>query len=190
MNEAMGYRGADYRIVPADQGHCDLLLPIELAAGALFPDEDVPPPLKAIGIPASAHRRAAEDGRLLVALAAPSGSPAGSEGMPVGFAHLTIVDGCAFVFEIDVHPDHGRRGVGTRLMRAVEEWARARKYPAVTLTTFRHLPWNAPFYARLGYREIPEADLTPGLRGQLGHEAGNGLAPSKRVAMRLALAPG
>jgi GNAT superfamily N-acetyltransferase len=94
------------------------------------------------------------------------------------------------IFEVDVHPDHGRRGVGTRLMRAVEDWARAKGFAAATLTTFRHLPWNAPFYARLGYREIPEAELTAGLRSQLDQEAGHGLERSKRVAMRLTLGPG
>ncbi|HET9950521.1 MAG TPA: GNAT family N-acetyltransferase [Candidatus Eisenbacteria bacterium] len=185
-----------YRIVAAAAEHCDRLLPIELASASIFPDEDVPPRLKVFGIPASMHRRAAEEGRLWVALAAPAApalraeSRGGSGETPVGFAHVTMVDDNPYVFEVDVHPAHARRGVGTRLMRAVESWAREKGFGAVTLTTFSHLPWNAPFYARLGFREIPEADLTPGLRAQLAREAANGLDPAKRVAMRLPLVGG
>ena len=169
-----------YRIALASRDHADLLPAIELAAAALFSDEDVPPRLKRLAIPVRMHRRAADEGRLWVAAVETTNTP-------VGFAHVTILDGEAHVFEIDVHPAHARRGVGTRLMRAVAEWAAARGYAAVTLTTFRHLPWNAPFYAKLGYREIDEADLSPGLREQLAREAANGLDPAKRVAMRLTL---
>jgi GNAT superfamily N-acetyltransferase len=179
-----------YRIVPAAAEHAEILPAIEFAAATLFSDDDVPPRLKAFAIPAQMHRRAAEDGRLWVALALPAESRDGGDEVPVGFAHATIVDGEAFVFEVDVHPAHARRGVGTRLMRAVESWARAKGFAGVALTTFRHLPWNAPFYARLGYQEIADPDLTDGLRKQLAQEALNGLDPTKRVAMRLELGPG
>ncbi|MGE5176990.1 MAG: GNAT family N-acetyltransferase [Hyphomicrobiales bacterium] len=184
-----------YRILVAEPRHAEFLPAIERAAAALFSDEDVPKRLKELAIPEAMHRRAAEEGRLWVAVVEEGGGPgAGSgaaspaPGTPVGFAHVTILDGEAHVFEIDVHPAHARRGVGTRLMRAVAEWAAVRGYAGVTLTTFRHLPWNAPFYARLGYREVATGDWTPGLHAQLQREAANGLDPSKRVAMRLTLA--
>lgn len=169
-----------YQVLVAEPRHAEFLPAIERAAAALFSDEDVPKRLKEMAIPEAMHRRAAEEGRLWVAV--------GEDGTPVGFAHVTILDGEAHVFEIDVHPSHARRGVGTRLMRAVAEWAESRGYEGVTLTTFRHLPWNAPFYARLGYREVATGGWTPGLHEQLQKEAANGLDPSKRVAMRLTLA--
>jgi hypothetical protein len=63
-------------------------------------------------------------------------------------------------------------------------WAEERGYLAVTLTTFRDVPWNMPFYARLGFEEIPAATLTPALRSVLEDEARRGLDPARRVAMR------
>ena len=60
----------------------------------------------------------------------------------------------------DVHPDHGRRGLGARLLRAVLDLARARGCGVVTLTTYRDLPWNAPFYARHGFAEVAPEDWT------------------------------
>jgi predicted N-acetyltransferase YhbS len=86
--------------------------------------------------------------------------------------------------ELDVHPDHGWRRLGTRLVRTVCEWASVRGYRAVTLTTFRDVPWNVPFYARLGFEEVPGALLSPALRAILEDEAKRGLARSRRVAMR------
>ena len=77
------------------------------------------------------------------------------------------------------------RGVGRALVHHVAEWSRASGFETLTLTTFRHLPWNAPFYASVGFAEIPERDRGPELREALAKEATNGFDPSKRVAMRL-----
>ena len=30
----------------------------------------------------------------------------------------------------------------------------------MTLSTFRDLPWNAPFYRTLGFRELPRKQMT------------------------------
>ena len=110
-----------------------------------------------------------------------------ASGLPVGFALVTIVDGSAHLHEMDVHPDHGRRGLGTALVGAVVEWARGKRFSCVTLTTFRHLPWNGPFYRRLGFEALSPAELTPGLARLLDQEVRDGLDGSKRVAMRLDL---
>ena len=66
--------------------------------------------------------------------------------------------------EIDVHPDHSRRGVGTRLVLHVCEWAAGQEYQLVTLTTFRDVAWNMPWYARLGFAVVPPERLSTGLR--------------------------
>jgi len=119
---------------------------------------------------------AQHDGRLWVARA---GAAA------VGFAHVEIIEPNAIhLDELDVHPDHGRRGLGTRLVKAVCEWAQARGQLAVTLATFREVPWNMPFYARLGFAEIPTDALTPALRSVVENEARRGLDPARRVVMR------
>lgn len=42
-----------------------------------------------------------------------------------------------------------RQGLGTALLEAVCSWAKARGFPAVTLSTFRDVPSDGPFYRRL-----------------------------------------
>ena len=104
---------------------------------------------------------------------------------PVGFAHLKVLDPeVIHLEEIDVLPEHGRRGIGTQLVKAVCRWAAANGYHYVTLTTFRRVPWNMPFYARLGFEEIPETELTPSLRSIIAAETRRGLNPELRVPMR------
>ncbi|HEY8516093.1 MAG TPA: GNAT family N-acetyltransferase [Candidatus Binatia bacterium] len=108
---------------------------------------------------------------------------------PVGFALLEELDGNAHLHEIDVHPKHGRRGLGRALLATVIKAARERGYPAITLTTFRHVPWNAPFYASMGFRVLGERELPDALRALLRAEVERGLPAKERVAMRLRLTP-
>jgi len=104
---------------------------------------------------------------------------------PVGFAHVKVLEPrAAHLEEIDVHPEHGRRGIGRRLVTAVCEWAAREGYASVTLTTFSDVPWNMPFYERLGFGVISPALLSPALRSLLDNEARRGLDPARRVAMR------
>ena len=76
---------------------------------------------------------------------------ADADDRPVGFALATVLGDAPHLEELAVHPEHGRRGLGRRLVAAVVGWARARGAPTLTLSTFRDVPWNAPFYARLGF---------------------------------------
>jgi GNAT superfamily N-acetyltransferase len=103
---------------------------------------------------------------------------------PVGFAHVEIIEpGAAHLEEIDVHPDHGRRGLGTQLVRLVCRWATDNTFQSVTLTTFRDVPWNMPFYSRLGFEVIAPARLSPALRAVVDDETRRGLDPGRRVVM-------
>ncbi|MDP1554166.1 MAG: GNAT family N-acetyltransferase, partial [Hyphomonas sp.] len=61
---------------------------------------------------------------------------------------------------VSVHPEHGRRGLGAALIRRVFQDAADRGLKTVTLSTFRDLPWNAPFYRTLGFRELKRRQLT------------------------------
>ena len=103
---------------------------------------------------------------------------------PVGFAYADVLDGALQLEELDVLPAWGRRGIGRALVAAVVDEARARGLAAVTLTTFRDVPWNAPFYAALGFRVLAEAEISPGLAALLAMEARRGLPRALRVAMR------
>jgi GNAT superfamily N-acetyltransferase len=102
----------------------------------------------------------------------------------VGYALVDVVDGLAHLEQLSVRPEFGRRGLGTALLAHVCGWARDQGRHAVTLTTFREVAWNAPFYARNGFRIIEEPELGPELRRVRDDEATHGLDPTIRVCMR------
>lgn len=93
------------------------------------------------------------------------------------------------VWELAVRRGLQGRGIGTRLVRAAIDAAAAAGLPAVTLTTFRDLPWNQPFYARLGFATLRPDELNVRLQAILAREASLGLPAARRCAMRLGIAP-
>jgi len=102
----------------------------------------------------------------------------------LGYAWVEIVDGHTHLEQLSVVPERGGRGIGTQLLDAVADWARARGDTEVTLTTFRHIAFNMPLYERRGYVEIPTDQRPPGLVELMGEEATHFLDPTTRVAMR------
>ncbi len=106
-----------------------------------------------------------------------------AESEPVGFALVTILDGQPHLNELDVIPEHGRKGIGTRLLWTVCGWARDAGYASVTLSTFRDIPWNAPFYERHGFRVVDPAHLLPEHRELVTAERARGLRTDLRVVM-------
>ena len=57
-----------------------------------------------------------------------------------------------WVNSLIVQQAYARRGVASRLMAAVEEWARGRGAELVMLQTWADSPESVPFYERIGYR--------------------------------------
>jgi GNAT superfamily N-acetyltransferase len=164
-----------YKIAAARASDLPLLPAIELAAATLLAGH-APAAVLAETTSAADFEDAQQRGELWVALA---------DDVVIGFAHVKILEpGIAHLEEIDVLPEHGRRGVGSRLVVSVCQWAEARGYSFITLTTFRDVPWNEPFYERLGFQEISPDELSPALRLVVEDETRRGLDPSRRVAMR------
>lgn len=87
------------------------------------------------------------------------------------------------IWEMDVAPAFQRRGIGSGLVRAAMIDARNTGFRALTLTTFRDLAWNGPFYARLGFEEVTALDAHPRLAGELANEVDDGLPADRRCAM-------
>jgi GNAT superfamily N-acetyltransferase len=106
------------------------------------------------------------------------------EKMPVGMAITSVRDGSAYLEEMDVLPEHGRRGIGGRLLETVCTWARENRHSAVTLSTFRDVPWNGPFYRKHGFKDLNPEELLPWMLAIREKEADHGLAVEKRVFMR------
>jgi len=173
----------DYVVRQAGPEHVGRLPDIEREAATRFGDS-LPGSVLSHVTPPDTLAAAQRAGLLWVAL-----EPAGA---PVGFAVASIRGRRAHLDELDVLPGHGRRGIGTALIEAVEDHALDSGCVEITLTTFRDVPWNAPFYARLGFEEIPEQELDAELSRRLSFEAALGLGRSRRVAMRkpLSRSPG
>ncbi len=104
---------------------------------------------------------------------------------PIGFAACEAFDDALHLWELAVRRERQGQGVGRALIRAVIDAARARGCAAVTLTTFREIAWNGPFYARLGFRELAAHELDGRLAEVLSREAAKGLDVAARCAMRL-----
>lgn len=101
-------------------------------------------------IPEAYARDRIADGTLWVA--------ADARDAPVGFLALKLTDGLPYIVELDVLPQHGGKGLGRALVGAACAWAKQQGHTAITLSTFRSVPWNAPFYAKLGFVEWPAAE--------------------------------
>jgi GNAT superfamily N-acetyltransferase len=77
---------------------------------------------------------------------------------PVGLCRIDALGDGAHLEQLSVHPEHGRHGIGRSLLRAGIDWAGDQGYGELTLTTYRDVPWNGPFYASEGFVEIGPAD--------------------------------
>lgn len=104
---------------------------------------------------------------------------------PVGFILAEAHPSSLFIVELSVDLDWQGKGIGRQLIACVADHARTLGLASLTLTTFRDVPWNAPFYAKLGFEYV--AELTPELREKREEEAAHGLAYNSRCAMRLPL---
>jgi GNAT superfamily N-acetyltransferase len=104
---------------------------------------------------------------------------------PFGFLAGIAMADTVHIAEIDVVRDWQKKGVGRRLMQAVIEAAQTRSASGVTLTTDRHVPFNAPFYASLGFLILDDGERSAELSQVLEREVEHGADPARRVAMAL-----
>lgn len=101
---------------------------------------------------------------------------------PIGFVLCERpAPACLHIREMDVRPSHGRKGVGGFLLLHACAAAKSLGLRVVTLTTFNHLPWNAPFYARHGFDVANDLASYPHLSAILERERALGLR--NRIAM-------
>jgi Acetyltransferase (GNAT) family len=87
---------------------------------------------------------------------------AGQNGRLMAYLLADLVDGTMHIEQVSVHPDCARRGVGRSLLEHAAGRASAAGLPALTLTTFSEVPWNAPYYERCGFRRLAGSELTRG----------------------------
>lgn len=87
------------------------------------------------------------------------------QGACVGFAFYRLLDARRlYLEELDVAPSHAGQRIGARLIEQVSARAAREGIAEVVLSTFRDAPWNAPYYARLGFSIVDDATLDDTLR--------------------------
>ena len=105
------------------------------------------------------------------------------DGALIGFAARAVVDGEPYLDQLSVRRLWMRRGIGTCLLRRAIAWAAVDSSSRLWLTTWAHVPWNAPFYARHGFVAHPEAGCGPELRAILRRQREVLPDPDQRIAM-------
>ena len=106
---------------------------------------------------------------------------------PVAYLLVEVIDASAHIEQVSVDPRAARQGLARALIEAAGAWARQHGLNALTLTTFRDVPWNRPYYERLGFQILEDAHITRGLRRLRVQEAAAGLDRWPRVVMRRCL---
>lgn len=165
-----------YTVVPASPRHLRDIPGLEQAAASVFPEADLPLALRFLVTDCDIVAEAQQEGRLWMAV--------DEAGRSVGFALAEVLDGEAWLDEVDVHPRHARRGIGTQLVNTVIGWAESREFSSLSLITFRHLPWNARFYEKFGFVPLAPDQLGPAMSRILEEEAQAGIDVTTRVGMR------
>ncbi|WP_321326727.1 GNAT family N-acetyltransferase [uncultured Parasphingorhabdus sp.] len=129
-------------------------------------------------MPADSHRIYIAEGSVWVAV---------TDRHCVGFLASTIFDDALHIIELSVADGYQGQGIGRRLMETAREFAAEQNSQALTLTTFRDLPFNEHFYRTLGYQTLESAEMPKRLADILTAESENGLPGNRRCAMRLML---
>lgn len=102
---------------------------------------------------------------------------------PVGFAFTAPLGDGLHLYELSVRADHQRQGVGSLLLNAVIDHARSETYAHISLTTYRSIVWNGPFYCKHGFHEPDPDALSADLASILSREIKKGANARDRCAM-------
>jgi len=164
------------RIRTASMSDLPVMQDIERAAGSWF--REIGMPEIADDEPLSVHElaRYQRDHRAWVAV--------DDAGVPAAYLIADIVDDAMHIEQVSVHPRAARRKIGRGLLEHAAADAAAKGLRALTLTTFAEVPWNAPYYARCGFRVLDDTELSPGMRAIRDREIAHGLHRWPRVCMR------
>ncbi|HTV69552.1 MAG TPA: GNAT family N-acetyltransferase [Rhizobiaceae bacterium] len=106
-----------------------------------------------------------------------------AEDVPAGFTVAGALADWLHLKELSVDPDHGRKGLGAALVGIVLAEGRARGFGEVSLTTFRDVPFNRPFYESLGFAVLPLEQASEALRLCFYSEVNSTVDPARRCLM-------
>lgn len=102
----------------------------------------------------------------------------------VGFVCAESAAQDLHIWELAVRREWQAKGLGRKLMSTVLDHARRNRFKSVTLTTFREVPWNEPFYRSLGFEVLENEKMDSRLKQILADEVQHGIPGDLRCAMQ------
>lgn len=78
---------------------------------------------------------------------------------PIGFVGGMDIDGNFHIVEISVAQAVQGKGVGSALMAEMTRQVKEEKFMVMTLTTYRNVAWNGPWYKKLGFQEVTAEEM-------------------------------
>lgn len=93
------------------------------------------------------------------------------DGQRAGYILTQSLDDMLYVASLMVEDEMSGKSIGRGLLDWAEAHAKSAGLSATCLATFRLPPWNAPWYGKLGYTEIPMERIGPGLQAILDRHA-------------------
>lgn len=166
---------ADWHIRLARPGDAESFHRVEEDAATLLKEE---PSLEGIPVPPSGS---ADHYRKVIARGHSLSATLGDE--VIGFAAAGRVGRDLHLHELSVMRAHQGRRIGSTLLEALAIDARNSGISAITLSTYRDIAWNAPFYARHGFVEVENLEGRPHLTESLEGAVAAGLPAERRCAM-------
>lgn len=160
------------RLASADEIH--KVAPVELAAAEAFRTVGMNVVADDAPIPESMLLQAVDDQRLWFAV---------EYGVLKAYLLGDFLTESLHIDQVTVHPDAARRGLGALMIESVSADPRSKERGKITLTTFADVPWNAPYYKRIGFREIPEQEWPAGVAEKYAEDIQPKFADWPRVVM-------
>lgn len=150
------------------------IAPLEKAAAEMFRDIDMEAIADDAPIAESRLAQAVEDRLLWVAT---------EFGTVRAYLLAEPLADSLYIEQVTVHPEAAHRGIGARLIESVAADERAVELGKLSLISFENVPWNAPYYERLGFLDLAESEWPAGLHEKVEEEKARGLHSWPRVVM-------
>lgn len=104
------------------------------------------------------------------------------DGRRAGYIIVQPLDDMLYIASLMVDDGMSGKGIGQRLLEWAEDYASATGVLGTCLATFRVPRWNAPWYRKLGYTEMPMGRIGLNLQAILDRHA-TFLDMKTRIAM-------
>ncbi|MEO8560130.1 MAG: GNAT family N-acetyltransferase [Rhodospirillales bacterium] len=109
------------------------------------------------------------------------------DGRTIGFLLADRLERDVLIETLAILPEFSGAGLGRALVGAAMAWGKEIGMGGVLVAAYRDLPWDAPFYARLGFSEVPHRQWSAEMHRLRREATLLGHDPARRLWMRLPL---